>query len=220
MLMDAFNLAFFMLAFSSLFTIISPISTSSVFITITPKNSKKEKLQMAKKASITAALVLIVFGLAGNYILSFFNITLEAFRIAGGILVAGVGLQMLHTGKKYFRSEEEEKEAIRKDDVSIIPLAIPLMSGPGAMTTTIVLIGKSSGLTGVATVIFAIVLVCWLAYLILSRASIIERYLDRNSRQVIEKLMGLIVLVIGVQFIINGLQELLVIWAPLLRPGL
>ena len=102
MLMDAFNLAFFMLAFSSLFTIISPISTASVFITITPKNSKKEKLQMAKKASITAALVLIVFGLAGNYILSFFNITLEAFRIAGGLLVAGVGLQKLPTGKKLF----------------------------------------------------------------------------------------------------------------------
>src|SRR3989338_6881928 len=128
----AAGIALFLAAFSSLFTIVNPLSTAFIFLTITKGNTKREKKAIAKKASLTAAVVLVVFGLAGSHILNFFGITVDAFRIAGGIIIAAIGMQMLYSGARHFHSQDARKEAIAKEDVSVIPLAIPMMSGPGA----------------------------------------------------------------------------------------
>ncbi|MEK6923250.1 MAG: NAAT family transporter, partial [Nanoarchaeota archaeon] len=136
--MATLDIAFLVLSLASLFSIINPLSAATVFMSITKSNTLKEKHAMAKKSVFIAAVILIFFALAGNYILQFFSITLEAFRIAGGLLIGYIGFEMLHYGKKPFKSKKEEREAVLKKDVSIVPLAIPMMSGPGAITTSIV----------------------------------------------------------------------------------
>ncbi len=202
--MDFTYVIYFFVVFSSLFTIINPISTAPVFLTITKGDSEKKKRKMAKKSSIVSAIVLIVFSLLGTYILSFFSITLEAFRIAGGLLVARVGFLMLTEEPKPIASEKAKSEAIQKEDISIIPLAIPLLSGPGAMTTSIVLMTNTTNLIEKVILLFAIVVVCILTYIILSHASLIEKVVGENGKKVIEKILGLIVVVVGVQFVLNG----------------
>ena len=215
-LVMGFSAAFFIAAFSSLFTIINPFSAASVFLSITRGDSIEKKRRMAKKASITAAIVLVVFALAGNYILNFFGITVDAFRIAGGLIIAGIGFRMIHAGREHLRTEEEKKEARIKEDISIMPLAIPMMSGPGAMTTALVLMREAHGGFDIATLIFSIILVCIISYFVISRAHYIDRRLGETGRHVTERIMGLIVLVVGVQLMINGVEGLLIGWDGLL----
>lgn len=207
---------FFLGCFSSLFTIINPFSTASVFVTITRRDSEKKRRAMAKKACLTAALVLIIFALAGSAILGFFSITIEAFRIAGGILIVGVGYQMLKSNRKRFHSEEHHKEAVKKDDVSIIPLAIPMLSGPGAITTSIVLMGDAQGLMQVGALFLAIFVVIIISYIVLSNSTRLVAYIGETGKDVIDKIMGLIVLVVGIQFIINGVNTLMIGWIALI----
>jgi multiple antibiotic resistance protein len=206
------TLLFFVAAFSSLFTIINPISAASVFISITEGDTKKKREYIAKKASITAAIVLVIFALVGNFILSFFGITIHAFMIAGGIIVASIGYKMVTAQREYFHNPKEHKEAVAKDDVSIIPLAIPMLSGPGAMTTSIVLMGETNGLFQIALLFLAIITVCLLTLVILRNAYRIDKYLGINGRKVVERIMGLIVLVVGIQFIVNGIGTLVSLW--------
>lgn len=383
--------AFFMACFSSLFTIMNPLSTVSVFIGMTEDKSKEEKVLIAKRATVLAATILILFGFMGNFILSFFSITLDAFRLAGGLLVARVGLNMIKgsgkirppsakftfhphnpvidepvtftsdstdpdgfiTKEEWFindvkvgqghsftylfdkhgtynvllkvtdnkgstentvkqitilQDHEEELpvaefnfspqtpkannkvtfksqsydpdgfiikeewfingELIKKfkgpnsvlekkfkkpgiynvvlritdnkhvrtklfkqivvssdkpssvsykkvedvDDISIIPLAIPLLSGPGAITTSLILMSESKNVLMMLTVVAAIISVCLISYWLLSNADIVQRSVGKTSKKIIEKLLGLIVLVVGVQFFINGLTNLIKLW--------
>ena len=208
-------ISFFVATFISLFTIINPFSTASVFHTISAGNTKKEKYDMAKRATITAAIILIIFAFLGSYILHFFSVTIEAFKIAGGILVLSVGYRMIKSGKKHFATEEEEDHAIDKEDVSIIPLAIPMLAGPGAMVTAIVLMeeaGKNA--TSIISIIAAIIIVCISAYILLLNSKYLERILGETGVRVTDKILGLIVLVIGVQFLINGISGLIPVWFP------
>lgn len=200
---------FFIVSFISLFTIVNPFSTVSVFLSITEGDTKSKKKAMAKKASIIAAIVLIIFALMGNYILSFFSITLDAFRVAGGIIIASIGFRMIKAQRERLPTPEERKAAIEKEDVSVIPLAIPLLSGPGAMTTSIALMSQTQNLTSGSLVILAILVVCFLSYFILAKADSINRFLGETGRRVSDRLMGLLVLVVGVQFVMNGISGFL-----------
>jgi multiple antibiotic resistance protein len=218
MFMDAISIGlffgFFLAAFSALFIIMNPLSTATVFLTITKKDSMLKRRLIAKKACIASFIVLITFSLAGNLILSFFGITVDAFRIAGGLLIARVGFGMLSSKNENTKKIEEEKdaqkEAIEKDDVSLIPLAIPMLSGPGAMTTAIVLMGETGGWVGmniylIFSLILAIIAVCFASYIILRQSVKIEKHIGKNEHDAINKIIGLIVLVIGIQFLINGI---------------
>jgi multiple antibiotic resistance protein len=205
-------IAFFVASFSALFTIINPFSTASIYLTITKGDNEEKRKHMARKASVTAAIVLIVFALAGRFILDFFGITVEAFRIAGGIIIAIVGIRMIYAKREILHTDKEKKEALDKDDISVIPLAIPMLSGPGAMTTVIVLMSETANYVYQGIVLLTIILVCLLSYFILSRAFVIDRYLGETRRRVIDRIMGLIVLVVGVQFIINGIEGLVMGW--------
>jgi multiple antibiotic resistance protein len=199
------ELAFFIAAFSSLFTIVNPFSTTSVFLSITRGDSQKKRDKMIKRASIVAACVLIVFALMGNYILSFFSVTVDAFRIAGGLIVASVGWRMLILKREHLKTPKEKRAARQKEDISIVPLAIPMISGPGAITTAIVLAGDASGIRDVFVLLIAVIVVCWLTYFIVKESKLMDDKLGVTGRKVLDRIMGLIVLVVGVQFIINGI---------------
>lgn len=205
-------ISFFVVAFVSLLTIVNPLSTTSVFLTITAGDSDKRRRLMARRASIAGALILIVFALLGTYILSFFSITIDAFRIAGGILIAGVGYRMIRAKRRHLKTKKEESEAKKKEDISIIPLAIPMTAGPGSMTTAIALMSDAPSLEYSALVILAIILVSLVSYLVLSRSSFIAKKLGETGQKVSERVMGLIVMVVGVQFIVNGAYGVLLSW--------
>ncbi len=198
------TLVFLGLAFSSLFTIVNPFSAASIFLAITKGDSKERRMFMSWKASITCFFVLVVFAIGGNLILRFFGITIDAFLIAGGIFISAIGWNMVESKRERLHHPKERKEAMDKEDVSIIPLAIPLLSGPGAITTSIVLMGNASGMMDMLMVILAIFLVSLVSYVVLSNSDILEKKIGELGRRIIGRLMGLIVLVIGVQFVING----------------
>lgn len=193
---------FFIAAFMSLFTIINPFSTASVFVSITRWNSHDKKLDMAKRACFTATAVLIIFSFAGASILEFFSISIDAFRIAGGILLTLTAINMLKDNG--VDDTKVHKEAIKKDDVAIIPLAIPLLSGPGAITTTIVLTSQTTNYLDFTAILIAIMFIMILSYIVLRNADTIVKYLGHTGNDVLDKIMGLIVLAIGIQFIMVG----------------
>ncbi len=198
-------------AFISLFTIINPFSTASVFHTITKGNNRKENKRIAKKACLTAIFVMIFFIFLGDYVLHFFSISLEAFKIASGLLVFGIGYKMIKVGNRHVETKEEKKHAETKEDISIIPLAIPMMSGPGAIATALVLMESALGFASslaIVSLVVSIVLISAIAYFLLINAHALDKILGENGVRVIDKLLGLIVLVIGVQFIINGINGL------------
>ena len=203
---------FFGVAFASLIAVANPLSTASIFLTITRRNKHKKKKKIAKTACNTAAYVLISFALVGTYILGFFSITLDAFRIAGGLIIVSIGFSMLKSKREHLKSDKEKREAIRKDDVSIIPLAIPMISGPGAITTVLILASNSTGFIDMSMILLAIIAMCLVSFLVLVNADKVHKYLGRTGKATVDKIVGLIVLVIGIQFIINGIDGLMMEW--------
>ncbi|MFH1400310.1 MAG: NAAT family transporter [Nanoarchaeota archaeon] len=209
--MDA-SMTFFLTAFSALFTIMNPFSAASIYLGITRGDTRKQRFVMARKACVLSAIILICFALIGTYILKFFGITIPAFRIAGGILIGALGYSMMRTKRERLRPGTETEEAEEKDDVSVIPLAIPLLAGPGAMTTTIVLSSQNPGFFGVGTLLLAILVVCIISYFVISRADTLSKHLSQTGQNIIERVMGLIVMVVGVQFIIDGMSGVMTLW--------
>jgi len=198
-------------AFISLFTIINPFSTASVFHTLTKGDSLKKNKAVAKKACIIAVGVMIFFIFLGDYVLHFFSISIEAFKIASGILIFGIGYKMISSGNRTLESDEEKANAKSKEDISIIPLAIPMMSGPGAIATGLILVESAlelGSVVAVASLVVSVVVIMIIAYFLLINAHVLDKVLGENGVRVIDKLLGLIVLVIGVQFVINGIGGL------------
>lgn len=198
--------AFFVFAFSSLFAIVNPFSTAFVFVTITQNDSEKKKMMMAKKACLTSFFVMVFFVLAGDFVLKFFSITVESLRIAGGIFVAYIGFMMLNHGTlQKGATPEHMKEHIKKPDVSIVPLSIPFISGPGTISTLLLLTSQNHTPSSLTIILLSVLMVIVLTYYILLNAKYLSRYLGSSGTKILEKLMGLIILTVGVQFILSGI---------------
>jgi multiple antibiotic resistance protein len=164
---------------------------------------------MAKRASITCFIVLTVFALAGGMIFKLFGITLPALKIAGGLLLFLIGMEMLQakqSGTKEAPGETEE--ACRKEDVGIIPLGIPLLAGPGAISNVMVLMGQSPNWWQAAPVFIAIAFTSICAFLILAMAGRIRALLGETGIHILMRMMGLLLTAIAVQFVINGMADL------------
>ena len=195
-------------SFTSLFSVVNPITAMPVFMTLTEGDSDQEKARTARKASVYMFFVLITFLLAGTYILSFFGISLPGMRIAGGLVIVRAGFSMLNpeTGGRKLTNEDEEA-AMEKEDVSFSPLAMPLLSGPGSIA---VVIGFGSQATGVIDFIIngvAVFLTALLAWGILRVAPWLNKLIGKSGMTVITRMMGFIALAIGVQFVINGIAK-------------
>ena len=199
------EIQFFIFCLTTLFTLINPIGISPILIIMTERFSKKEKINIAKKGSLTAFITLILFSLLGSVIFNFFGITIEAFQIMGGILFFRNGLRMLDS--KIGRSRTtpaEQEESEESDDIAVSPIGIPLIAGPGAITAAMLLSSQTPQLYSYFTLIFSIFFVLSLVYLILRNGDMILKLLGTTGIRIIQRLMGLILMVIAVQFVING----------------
>jgi multiple antibiotic resistance protein len=206
-----FGVGFLVAAFASIFTIVNPFSTASIFLALTRDMEHEERKFIARRAAIFAVGLLLVFAFAGSAILSFFSITIDAFRLAGGMLITAFGWQMVR-GKRERMSTDHTKTVYHRDDISIVPIAIPFLAGPGAITTVLVLISEASNLIMTLHVAVAVIVVMVVSYIVLAEADRIVRYIGEAGKEAIEKIMGLIVMVFGVQFVINGIRAILFSW--------
>lgn len=205
-----FNLlTYFMLAFSSLFSIVNPFSTAVVYEILTEKYTKKEKIAIIKKSCLTMMIVLLLVTFTGLIILKFFSLTIDALRIGGGLYLIVLSFRMLNPMRNQKELHPSTKKELKKgDDIAIVPLAIPFLSGPGAITTTIVLTTQKPNSFGLLILIGVILLITVITYIILRNADYItKKFLKPSGIKTLEKIMGLIILSIGVQFILNGLKE-------------
>jgi len=199
------EIQFFIFCLTTLFTLINPIGISPILIIMTERFPQKEKINIAKKGSLTAFITLILFSLLGSVIFNFFGITIEAFQIMGGILFFRNGLRMLDS--KIGRSRTtpaEQEESEESDDIAVSPIGIPLIAGPGAITAAMLLSSQTPQIYSYFTLIFSIFFVLSLVYLILRNGNVILKLLGTTGIRIIQRLMGLILMVIAVQFVING----------------
>ncbi|MCC6132710.1 MAG: MarC family protein [Acidobacteria bacterium] len=191
--------SFAILAFSSLFSIINPISAAPIFASMTDGLARSERRRSAVRASTAAAVVLAVFSVAGGAIFSFFGVTVPAFQITGGILFALMSLRTLEHGH-----EEVPAGTPAPRDPSIVPIGIPLIAGPGAISTIMVLVGQAETAQKRIALAAALLASMLLTLLILLAAPEITKRMGETGQRVTNKIMGLISAVIGIQFVING----------------
>ena len=200
---------FSLVAFSSVFFLVDPFAAIPSFLVMTSGASALERRHMAKRASITCFLVLSTFALAGGLIFKMFGITLPALKIAGGVLLFLIGLEMLQAKQSNTKAAPgETEEACQKEDVSIIPLGIPLLAGPGAISSVMVLMGQSPSWWQAIPIFIAIGFTSLAAFIILAMADRIRRLLGETGIHILMRLMGLLLTALAVQFIINGLRDL------------
>lgn len=194
---------------AALIPIINPFSTGPLFLALTQGFTDVERKQQAKKGVIYMTAILIVSLFAGSFIMTFFGLSLPGMRIAGGILVAGVGLGMLKPKDNFDRTDEELKEAKKMTDISFTPLAMPSLSGPGAISVVIGLGSLVEEWYDYAFISLGIVMVAIIVFIVLRSANKLVRYLGVNGLNAMTKIMGFIILCVGVQFIVNGVMGII-----------
>lgn len=199
---------FLIKSFLTLFTIIDPVGGVPFFLSITAGYSEEERKKIALRASITAVITLLIFLWIGKYLLFFFQISVSSFKIAGGILLFLIAMEMLFGKTTQVKTTEKETLKVKeKEDVSIVPLGIPYLAGPGAITTTIILSETSSLYTKVGLSII-ILLVLLITFIIFSYSSKISKFLGELGTKAIVRILGLILASIAIEYVTTGLKEI------------
>ncbi len=199
--------------FVPLFIIVDPIGCVPLFLGLTEGLPEAKKRYLAFKASLVAALVLTAFSLFGDRLLLYFDISVASFRVAGGLILLLIALQMIQAQPRATKSlPEEEEESRQKEDIAVVPLGVPILAGPGAITTVLVLTGGEPGLSLRLKVILATFLVALLTFVIFSHAVRISRMLGQTGTNLFVRLTGLILAVISVEYMARGLGELFPGW--------
>ncbi len=202
------EVGFFLKSFITLFTIIDPIGGAPFFLGITAGYSEEERRKIAFKASITAFITLVIFLWIGIQLLYFFQISISSFKIAGGILLFLIALEMLFGKTTQVKTTDEETLQIKqKEDVSIVPLGIPYLAGPGAITTTIIL-GENSNILQKSILSCIIFLIFLITFFILAYSSKIFKFLGELGTKAVVRILGLILASIAIEYITQGLKEI------------
>jgi len=201
-------LGFGLLAFTSFFTLINPLGTMPIFMTMTKDLNTKDRTHTAKKASVVACITIIAFAFSGQLLFNFFGISVNSFRIVGGVIFFLMGMDMLQARLASIKVQED-KVRTYINDISITPLAIPMICGPGALTNSIVLMQDAESVEKKVVLIGTIFIVMFLTYIILYSSSRIIKLLGETGNNVMMRLMGLIVMVIAVEFFFSGLKPIL-----------
>ena len=208
--MENFNLSFFLLSFSSLFTLINPIGITPIILSISENMNSVEYTRIIRKGIVTAYLVLFVFTLMGDLIFKFYGITINAFMIAGGILFFRNSLDMIDSKISRISSTPmETKEAEDKEDISITPIGIPIIAGPGAITSVMLLSSQTSNFYEKCILHINIFIILLITLIILFLGKKIATSIGTTGIRIIQRVMGLILMVISIQFIINGIIPIL-----------
>tara|TARA_Y100001960_G_scaffold288505_1_gene327616 strand:- start:33 stop:665 length:633 start_codon:yes stop_codon:yes gene_type:complete len=209
--MEHLNISFFILSFSSLFTLVNPIGITPILLGLTENIDDKEYTRVVKRGITIAYIILFTFSMMGSLIFDFYGITINAFMIAGGILFFKSSMDMIEA--KVPRSSStpmETKEAEKKDDISITPIGMPLIAGPGAITSVMLLSSQALNITEKLILHFNIIITLTFTFIILILGKKISKKIGTTGIRIIQRIMGLILLVISIQFIINGITPLLI----------
>lgn len=204
------TLEFAIVSLSLIFFIVDPLGNIPFFLALTEGASEEERKKTAFRASLATFFILLFFAFAGEWILRLLRVTISSFQIAGGVLIFIIAISMLQARRSRARSTpEEEHDRLQQEDVSIFPLAIPMMSGPAAITTVMVLVNLSKSFIQRALVILAITLTSLACYLILRESGRLLRVLRQTGINVLSRLMGLLLAVIAVQFVVDGIKAVI-----------
>ncbi len=202
------TISFGLLCFTSLFTLINPLGTMPVFMAMTSELTIGERNKTAKKASVIALFTIIAFALTGQLLFKFFGISVNSFRVVGGVIFFIVGMDMLQARLSQVKIKENEVKSYISD-ISITPLAIPMICGPGAITSAIVLMEDANTFPKQLALFISIFLIIMLTYIILYSSSKLIKLLGQTGINVMMRIMGLIVMVIAVEFFFSGLKPII-----------
>lgn len=196
--------------FTTLLAIVNPLGAVPVFFSLTGNTIEDERKRIAITASVTVAIVLTVSALVGQTLLTFFGISIASFRVGGGILLLLMSISMMQAKQPHSKhTPEEEREAEEKESIAVVPIAMPLLAGPGAISSTIIYTNESDSLPHMSLIIFIGILIAILTYLTLRIAIPLSRKISKTGINIITRLMGLLLASIAVEFITKGLRELL-----------
>ena len=205
------DLKFAAVALSAVFFVIDPIANVPIFLTITATDSAAQRRRTAARAAFAAWLTLSIFALAGGLIFKAFGISLGAFKIAGGLMLLLMSVDMMRAQPSPTRTTAEEQgEASARDDVAIFPLAIPMLAGPGAIATVMVLMSRAAWHAVPTIAVFvAVSLSCLATWLLMRSAATADRLLPKTLRRAFERVMGLLLAAVAVEFIAGGIRDIL-----------
>lgn len=192
-----------LLATGSLFAILSPLGTVPTFLALTEGDTTQERVSMAGRACALAFVVMAAFSLFGSSILNAFAVGVPALQIAGGIVILRVGLEMM-SGVRHRLTAAEREEGTTKDDVAVTPLAVPVLCGPGVLTTGIVLESQADGALQVASLLAIEAAIFALTYFLLWAAARYSVFVGQIALRVVGRLMGLLLATVAIQFVLNG----------------
>lgn len=200
-------LSFGLLCFTSFFSLVNPLSTMPVFMTMTSELSVQERNRTARKAALVALMTIVFFALSGQLLFNFFGISVNSFRMVGGIIFFIMGMDMLQARIGQVKIKESEVKTY-VNDISVTPLAIPMICGPGAITNSIVLMEDASTVMRKVVLFGSILLVMLITYIVFYSSSRIIRIIGQTGINVMMRLMGLIIMVIAVEFFFSGLKPI------------
>lgn len=206
---------FSLLALSSIFFLVDPFAALPTFLVVTAGQDPAKRVRTARKASLTAMVILSSFAAVGQYIFKAFGITLPAFEIAGGIILLLIGLDMLQAKRSPTQeSSSDTEDAAHKDDAGIVPMGIPMLAGPGAITSVMVLVGQAQDLREHLAIYTAILITCGSSFLVLGSAARVARAMGETGIRILVRIMGLLLVALAVQDFVNGLADLGVLTRP------
>jgi multiple antibiotic resistance protein len=205
---------FSLLALSSIFFLVDPFAALPTFLAITDGDEPAARRRTARKGALTALIVLSGFAFAGEEIFRLFGITLPAFELAGGVVLLLIGLDMLEAKRSATQETVSEEAAAQKEDAGIVPLGVPMLAGPGAITSVMVLVGQAQSKWQMAAILISIALTALICYLVLGHSNIVVRVLGDTGIRILVRVMGLLLVALAAQYFVNGLADLGVIAHP------
>lgn len=200
---------YILLAFSSLIVIVDPLAVVPTFLAMTPTDTAEQRIRTARLACLVMGGILVTFAAAGQIIFKLLGISMPAFQIAASIVLLLVSLDMLRAQRSRVNETDEEKAAgTEKTDIAVTPLAIPMLSGPGAISTAILLKQQAADIAQSAALFGVILLVCFVSYLVLRVSARGARWLSPIAMSITVRIMGLLLAAVAIQFMINGIRQL------------
>lgn len=199
-------MAFFAAAFVTIFTVVDPVGVAALFLALVPPVDPRERLRIIRRAVIVASIILYAFAAGGSNLLNFLGITQPAFAIAGGILLLLIAVDMLFARPSRTReTPQEQREALRSSDISVFPLAIPILSGPGAIATVVLYMSEAgTDVKKIAAVAASILIALVASYLAMRLSGLLLRVLGETGVHVVGRVMGILLAALAVQFVLNG----------------
>jgi multiple antibiotic resistance protein len=210
--MTSEELGFMAIALPAILFVVDPFAAIPIFLTITAGDPPEKRRAMAGRAALATGITLTVFALTGGFLFKALGISLGAFKIAGGIVILLMALDMIRAQPSRTRSTAaEQAEGLEKDDVAIVPMAIPMLAGPGAIATVTVLMSRAAWRpVPTLAVLASIAITSLISWLLLRTAARAERFLSRTTLRIVERLMGLLLAAVAVEFMAGGVADLAV----------